>query len=59
MFDKLKNEQPDSLKKLVVVEGDIQEPNLGISEEDTARLHNEVSVVYHSAATVKFDEKLR
>ncbi|XP_033646092.1 fatty acyl-CoA reductase 1-like isoform X1 [Asterias rubens] len=58
MFDKLKNEQPDSLKKLVVVEGDIQEPNLGISEEDTARLHNEVSVVYHSAATVKFDEKL-
>lgn len=31
---------------------------LGISESDQSLLRQTVSVVFHSAATVKFDEKL-
>jgi len=47
------------LDKLVVINGNITEPNLGIDDEDLSTLINEVSVVFHCAATVKFDEALK
>ena len=34
-------------------------PELGISEQDIQTLVSEVSIVFHSAATVKFDEALK
>lgn len=40
------------------VVGDITEPGLGLSEAARAQLASEVSVVFHSAATVKFDDAL-
>jgi len=43
----------------VPIAGDITLPELGISEADQNTLTEEVSVVFHSAATVKFDEKLK
>jgi len=46
------------LDKVVALAGDITSPKLGLSEEDESRLVREVSVVFHSAATVKFDEDL-
>ncbi|XP_038052736.1 fatty acyl-CoA reductase 1-like isoform X2 [Patiria miniata] len=58
LFDRIREENPDVLDKLVTIEGDIMEPNLGISDEDVARLQEEVQIIYHSAATVRFDEKL-
>lgn len=42
---------------MVIVYWNVSIP--GISEEDQQTLANEVSVVIHSAATVKFDEKLK
>lgn len=39
--------------------GDITEPELGISQSDQNLLIKTVSVVFHSAATVKFDEALK
>lgn len=45
--------------KIVPVAGDVTEPELGISEEDQNLLIHCVSVVFHSAATVKFDEALK
>ncbi|GMT06565.1 hypothetical protein PENTCL1PPCAC_28739, partial [Pristionchus entomophagus] len=59
LFDRLRRECPDALKKVIVVEGDLMEENLGMSQHDIQRLCDEVSVVFHCAATVKFDEKLR
>lgn len=47
-----------SLQKVVAIQGDITLPGLGISEEDEERLIEKVSVIFHSAATVKFDEEL-
>lgn len=41
-----------------MVPGDIVEPGLGISIDDTETLIDEVSIVFHSAATVKFDEPM-
>lgn len=41
------------------IEGDITQPELAISPGDQATLVRKVNIVFHSAATVKFDEKLK
>lgn len=43
---------------MIPICGDITLHQLGISESDQALLCRNVSIVFHSAATVKFDEKL-
>ncbi|XP_037505453.1 fatty acyl-CoA reductase 1-like [Rhipicephalus sanguineus] len=59
MFEHLKQEQPDALKKVTALAGDLTEPKLGLSAFDQATLVDSVSVVFHSGATVRFDEPLR
>ncbi|XP_063372365.1 putative fatty acyl-CoA reductase CG5065 [Cydia splendana] len=59
LFETLRKERPFELNKIVPIVGDITEPELGISVSDQAMLCQKVSVVFHSAATVKFDEKLK
>lgn len=59
MFNKLKEENPQALNKLIPIEGDIQELRLGLSESDRQMLLDEVHVIYHSGASVKFDDFLR
>ena len=43
---------------MVVLTGDITLPRLGLSDHDIDIIVNEVSVIFHSAATVRFDEDL-
>lgn len=43
---------------MVCVPGDVTEPDLGLSKENYDKLLEEVTVVFHSAATVKFNESL-
>ena len=59
LFDKLRRDAPNELLKVIAVPGDITEHELGISESDQNVLIRNVSVVFHSAATVKFDEALK
>ena len=59
MFEWLKQNQPDALKKLIPVSGDVTLPDLGISSSDMQELVENVSVVFHSAARIKFDYDLR
>lgn len=59
LFDRLRKEQPLELNKIVPIQGDVTEPELGISPSDQNLLIRTVSVVFHSAATVKFDEALK
>lgn len=47
------------MNKVVAIAGDITLPGLGISKSDLDTLTQDVSIVFHSAATVKFDEPLR
>lgn len=58
IFDSIKSTCPKQLEKLSVIPGDITAKNLGISAADQSKLINEVNVIFHSAATVKFDEEL-
>ena len=59
IFDKIRETDPKALHKVVAVTGDITSPGLGISDKDLSKLIRDVSIVFHSAATVKFDEPLR
>lgn len=45
--------------KVAPISGDCLKPNLGISESDRNLLQEEVSIVFHVAATVRFDAPLR
>lgn len=58
VFSRLKLEKPDALDKLVAIPGDISFPLLGISTKSFVALEN-VSLIIHSAATVRFDEPIR
>nr|XP_022899728.1 putative fatty acyl-CoA reductase CG5065 [Onthophagus taurus]XP_022899729.1 putative fatty acyl-CoA reductase CG5065 [Onthophagus taurus] len=59
LFDIIRKERPSDLLKILPIEGDITQPDLAISQNDRAMLQRTVNVVFHSAATVKFDEKLK
>lgn len=59
MFAKLKEEDPKFRHKIVAIQGDCTIPNLGISETDQITLINKVSIVFHIAASLSFDEKIK
>lgn len=59
VFDKLKQECPEFRAKVVGISGDCSLQKLGLIEEDIETLTNNVTLVFHSAATVRFDEPLR
>lgn len=46
-------------QKIEAVSGDITLPGLGLNDEDRDKLLKNVSIVFHSAATVRFDDPLR
>lgn len=63
IFDRLRRERGDGFEdfvhsKVAVVEGDLVEDRLGLSQEDYELLRQEVEVFINSAATVEFDERL-
>ncbi|CAH1164707.1 unnamed protein product [Phaedon cochleariae] len=59
LFDPLRRDRPADLRKVEAIEGDITQPQLAIGATDRQLLQRTVNVVFHSAATVKFDEKLK
>ncbi|XP_029638955.2 fatty acyl-CoA reductase 1 [Octopus sinensis] len=58
-FDKLWKERPDFHRVLHPIEGDIMEEKLGLKDRDSKLLSEEVEIVFHSAATIRFDEHIR
>lgn len=59
IFEKLREESPDVLEKLVPIEGDVSQEDLALSKADSQLLAEEVSVVIHLAATLKLDAALK
>jgi fatty acyl-CoA reductase len=47
------------MMKITAVTGDITLPGFGLSAFDLELLIENVSVVFHSAATIKFNEELK
>ncbi|CAH2005747.1 unnamed protein product [Acanthoscelides obtectus] len=59
LFDVLKKTYPDNLRKILPIIGDVTQINLGISSDDRKKLVNEVHIVYHIAASIRFDDPLK
>lgn len=55
-----KNKTVDELiSKIIIINGDCSLEGLGISEKDRQLIAENVTLVYHFAATIRFDEKLK
>ncbi|XP_049840533.1 fatty acyl-CoA reductase 1-like [Schistocerca gregaria] len=59
IFSKVREQQPDFSRHLSVIGGDISSPDFQLEEQDIAALRRDVSVVFHCAASVRFDDSLR
>uniref|UniRef100_A0A0N5B4U2 Fatty acyl-CoA reductase n=1 Tax=Strongyloides papillosus TaxID=174720 RepID=A0A0N5B4U2_STREA len=59
LFTRIRAKNPSILNKIHVIEGDLLQPNLGMSNETIEFLQEKISIVFHCAATVKFDDILR
>ncbi|XP_014614679.1 PREDICTED: putative fatty acyl-CoA reductase CG5065, partial [Polistes canadensis] len=58
IFDRLKREQKDVEKKIILIEGDMSQLNLGLSEKDRIRIQD-TNLIFHSAASVRFLDNIR
>lgn len=58
MFDRIRNQNSDVLKKLIPVPGDMSLQQIGLSENFTNILKNEVNIVFHIASVIKFNDKI-
>ncbi|KDR07123.1 fatty acyl-CoA reductase wat-like [Zootermopsis nevadensis] len=59
LFGNLQDQMPKFRHKVTAISGDCSMPGLGLIPSDRNLLTEEVSFVFHGAATVRFDEKLR
>lgn len=55
----MRREQPHCFDKLTPVEGDIRLEDLGLSIADRNMLIEKTSVIFHVAASVRFDNTLK
>ena len=48
-----------NIDKLEIFSGDLLQPNMGLNCEDEQKLINSVQVIFHMAATIRFEEELK
>lgn len=58
IFDRIRDKWPERLEKIRPVEGDVSQADLGMSPADSKVLQDQVNIVIHSAATIRFIEPL-
>lgn len=59
IFERIRNKNPNVLRKLICIPGDINDTKLGLDDGDVNVLQQNVDIVFHVAATVRFNEPLR
>lgn len=58
IFNRIVNETPERMEKLHPIRGDLTKLRLGLEENDRNILISDVNVIFHSGASVKFDDNL-
>ncbi|XP_060831013.1 fatty acyl-CoA reductase 1-like isoform X2 [Bombus pascuorum] len=58
IYDGIKAKNPSLFSRVYAVKGDVSLPDLGVSQEDRSLLLEKVNIVFHAAATVRFNEPL-
>lgn len=59
LFEKLREKVPKFRHKIVTVAGDCSMAGLGLDLNDRQTLISNISIIFHAAATIKFDESLK
>lgn len=59
VFQRIRKEKPEAFKKVIALNGDITMENLGLTKEQRERLINEVHLIFHFAATLRLEAKLK
>lgn len=59
VFNRLRSEVPKFRHKIIAIQGDCTLAGLGLKLTDRQTLIDNINVVFHAAATVRFDEKIR
>lgn len=59
LFSRLKEVSTDFQQKFVPISSDLMQPGLGLSTEDEDVLKAHIHVIFHCAATIRFDEPLK
>ncbi|KAJ8915207.1 hypothetical protein NQ315_015430 [Exocentrus adspersus] len=58
VFQKVKEMNPNYIKKIHTIEGDLSKNGLGITEEEKDLIKNVVNVVFHCGASLNMESKL-
>lgn len=58
VFSNLRSSRPDDLQKIRIVRGDLVVDHFGMSNENLQEITENVSIIFHSAADVRFDRPL-
>ncbi|KFU87070.1 Fatty acyl-CoA reductase 1 [Chaetura pelagica] len=59
LFDRLREEQPDFKAKIIVITSELTKPDLDLSEPIKEKLIECINIIFHCAATIRFNETLR
>lgn len=59
LFDRVREENPDFHQKIIPISSELTQPGLAISPEDVEKLTTCINIVFHCAATIRFDEPLK
>uniref|UniRef100_A0A3Q3SBH0 Fatty acyl-CoA reductase n=1 Tax=Mastacembelus armatus TaxID=205130 RepID=A0A3Q3SBH0_9TELE len=59
LFERLQEEQPGFAEKIIALSSDLTQPKLDLSKEDQSILAENINIVFHCAATVRFNEPLK
>nr|XP_032525565.1 uncharacterized protein LOC116776470 [Danaus plexippus plexippus] len=59
IFDNLRANNPDAFNKIKLISGDLLKEDLGICNDDRGVIQENCNIVFHSAACVRFDQKLK
>ncbi|XP_012541313.1 fatty acyl-CoA reductase 1 [Monomorium pharaonis] len=59
LFDVLRSKQPSCFDKIIPITGNVAAENLGLIPSEQRMLIERVSIIFHIAASVRFDEGLK
>jgi fatty acyl-CoA reductase len=59
MFKRINEDQPEVLKKIVPVFGDITHPSFGLSDDQLLSVIQQSEIVFHMAASLKLEATLK
>lgn len=55
----MREDNPDFHQKIIPISSELMQPGLAISPEDVEKLAGCINIVFHCAATIRFDEPLK